>query len=265
MKSTRALVALLLVSFSLSGCLSNFGEEIGSQTPPTCPNGEPCVCIDVDGTCEDGDDDWGFYEDGFLRYYCSNDDRSYAQDMGGIYCPDAGTSRDNFDDIGFTPPVAPICPNGEPCVCIDVDGTCADGDDDWGYYEDGDERYYCSNDGRDYAEAMGGIYCPDAEPVSPCETHEAFVMSNNTTEYGAADFSCMDLTGLDFSNANLTGADLSFAILSQTNLTGAVLDYADFTGAIFADTVLMKVSIKDTLCPSGDEMLWDDDLNGVCV
>jgi len=192
MKSTRALVALLLVSFSLSGCLSNFGEEIGSQTPPTCPN-------------------------------------------------------------------------GEPCVCIDVDGTCADGDDDWGYYEDGDERYYCSNDGRDYAEAMGGIYCPDAEPVSPCESHEAFVMSNNTTEYGAADFSCMDLTGLDFSNANLTGADLSFAILSQTNLTGAVLDYADFTGAIFADTVLMKVSIKDTLCPSGDEMLWDDDLNGVCV
>ena len=27
---------------------------------PTCPDGEPCVCIDVDGSCDDGDDDWGY-------------------------------------------------------------------------------------------------------------------------------------------------------------------------------------------------------------
>ena len=46
--------------------------------------------------------------------------------MGGILCPEG-------------PGVTPECPNGESCVCIDVDGSCNDGDDDWGYYaDDGD-------------------------------------------------------------------------------------------------------------------------------
>ncbi|MFZ9047161.1 MAG: pentapeptide repeat-containing protein, partial [Poseidonia sp.] len=46
--------------------------------------------------------------------------------------------------------------------------------------------------------------------------------------------------------------------------SGAVLEYADFTDAEFTGVVLTDVSIKDTLCPSGEEMLWNDDLDGVC-
>jgi hypothetical protein len=53
-------------------------------------------------------------------YYCSTDGASYAQSMGGVLCP---TPRN----------VVPTCPDGIPCVCIDGDGSCTDGDDDWGY------------------------------------------------------------------------------------------------------------------------------------
>ena len=55
----------------------------------------------------------------------------------------------------------PMCPNSEPCICIDIDGSCDDGDDDWGWINDGEEEYFCSNDGKDYAEFMGGSLCAD--------------------------------------------------------------------------------------------------------
>ena len=61
-----------------------------------------------------------FREDGSI-YYCSNDGEEYAESMGGILCPEG-------------PGVVPMCPNDEPCKCIDVDNSCTDGDDDWGYY-----------------------------------------------------------------------------------------------------------------------------------
>ena len=73
---------------------------------------------DDDGDDDDGDDDYAFY--------CSNDGEDYAESMGGILCPEG-------------PGVTPECPNGESCVCIDVDGSCDDGDDDWGYYADDDD------------------------------------------------------------------------------------------------------------------------------
>ena len=75
---------------------------------------------------DDGDDDYAFY--------CSNDGEDYAESMGGILCPEG-------------PGVTPECPNGESCVCIDVDGSCDDGDDDWGYYADDDdeEMFVCDN------------------------------------------------------------------------------------------------------------------------
>jgi hypothetical protein len=53
-------------------------------------------------------------------YYCSTDGKAYAEAQGGILCPVARGS-------------VPVCPNGHPCVCIDGDGSCTDGDDDWGY------------------------------------------------------------------------------------------------------------------------------------
>ena len=61
-------------------------------------------------------------DDGSI-YYCSNDGEEYAESMGGISCPEG-------------PGVVPMCPNDEPCVCIDWDNSCDDGDDDWGYYPD---------------------------------------------------------------------------------------------------------------------------------
>ena len=262
MKKVLLFVVMALLAQPLAGCI-DFGKS-GPVVAPTCPNGETCVCIDVDGSCSDGDDDWGYYVDGFEVYYCSNDDRDYAIDMGGIYCPDAGTERDDFSE--FIPNgEPPVCPNGEACICIDVDDSCTDGDDDWGYVEDGQMVYYCSNDGRGYAQAMGGIYCPDAEPQEPaCGSYPVLTLANNSTDLSGSDLSCMDLTGLDLSGFNLTSVVMHHALLTDVNLSGAVLEYADFTNAEFTGVVLTDVSIKDTLCPSGEEMLWNDELDGVC-
>ena len=33
-------------------------EEVSNST-----NDEPCKCIDIDNSCTDGDDDWGYYPD----------------------------------------------------------------------------------------------------------------------------------------------------------------------------------------------------------
>ena len=55
--------------------------------------------------------------------------------MGGELCPEG---------YGITPD----CPNGEPCICIDVDYDCFDGDDDWGYIIDfqyGSTDRWCNN------------------------------------------------------------------------------------------------------------------------
>ena len=73
-----------------------------------CAGGED----EFDSGDDSGDEDYIFY--------CSNDGEAYAEGMGGILCPEG-------------PDVIPECPNGEECVCIDVDGSCSDGDDDWGY------------------------------------------------------------------------------------------------------------------------------------
>jgi len=54
------------------------------------------------------------------------------------------------------------------------------------------------------------------------------------------------------------------ALLTGLNLSGAVLDHADFTDAEFIVVVLTDASIRDALCPSGEVMLWNDDLDGVC-
>mmetsp|Transcript_116386 Transcript_116386/g.370246 ORF Transcript_116386/g.370246 Transcript_116386/m.370246 type:complete len:229 (-) Transcript_116386:54-740(-) len=46
--------------------------------------------------------------------------------------------------------------------CCDGDGSCDDGDDDYCC----GEKFYCSNDGADYAAGMGGILCPAKEKMS---------------------------------------------------------------------------------------------------
>ena len=74
-------------------------------------------------------------DDSNIVYYCSNDGADYAYQMGGELCPEG---------YGITPD----CPNGEPCICIDVDYDCFDGDDDWGYIIDfqyGSTDRWCNN------------------------------------------------------------------------------------------------------------------------
>ena len=56
----------------------------------------------------------------------------------------------------------PECPNGQPCICIDPDGSCDDGDDDWGWMRGTIEEFFCSNDSSEYAESRGGVLCKDA-------------------------------------------------------------------------------------------------------
>ena len=82
----------------------------------------PYILFDMSDMSGDDDDD---DDDEDYTFYCSNDGEDYAEAMGGILCPEG-------------PGVTPDCPNGEPCICIDVDGSCDDGDDDWGYSEDND-------------------------------------------------------------------------------------------------------------------------------
>ena len=77
------------------------------------------TCYDDDGNEIECSDD-----EGYFAFYCSNDGAGYAQEMGGILCPEG-------------PGTVPTCPDGEPCECIDIDGSCEDGDDDWGYYTEG--------------------------------------------------------------------------------------------------------------------------------
>ena len=144
----RLVVLMLMLGSMTAGCmeaLEDFQDGDGPQ--PICPDGEPCTCTDVDENCEDGDDDWGYWGRTEL-FYCSNDGADYAEGMGGISC--------DAEESTF-----PVCPDGEDCFCIDVDESCDDGDDDWGYIGEG-WIFYCSYDGTFYAEMMGGINCADS-------------------------------------------------------------------------------------------------------
>ena len=107
----------------------------GEEIPEDWVNDGYEDCEDGSDEYDDGDDDYAFY--------CSNDGEDYAESMGGILCPEG-------------PGVTPECPNGESCVCIDVDGSCDDGDDDWGYYAD-------DEDGHDDRSEDDGQCIPDCQ------------------------------------------------------------------------------------------------------
>ena len=260
MRNTIGIALLLVVSTAFAGCLGPEFEEVEDPdaTAPECPDGQPCVCIDIDGSCSDGDDDWGYYNLGQLVYYCSGDSPDYAESMGGEYCPNENNPKNP----------TPVCPNGEFCVCMDIDEDCEDGDDDWGYYDaNGDLVYFCTNDGPDYADMMGGITCIEApsEIIDPCLDVEVPSPPANATDWSGLDLTCADLTGLDMSGYNLSGVNLSNAVLVEANLSEAILHETNFTGADMTDVALEGVSLRDTICPDGDAMLYTDTLDGICA
>ena len=118
-------------------CTDDFGQspdyENSASNDHYVTGGRP------DGHHDDHDDD--------MIFYCSNDGDDYASQMGGIVCPEG-------------PDVQPMCPNNEPCYCIDVDGSCEDGDDDWGYpEEDGHDDHgdHDDNDSDDNPAMLDGI------------------------------------------------------------------------------------------------------------
>ena len=78
---------------------------------------------DMDDGMDDMDDGMDDMDEMYYAFYCSNDGEDYAESMGGILCPEG-------------PGEVPTCPDGMPCTCIDVDESCTDGDDDWGYLSD---------------------------------------------------------------------------------------------------------------------------------
>ena len=110
--------------------ISTMGDDDDSEEMFLCDDGDEEIPMDWvnDGyeDCEDGSDEYDDDGDDDYAFYCSNDGEDYAESRGGILCPEG-------------PGVTPDCPNGESCVCIDVDGSCDDGDDDWGYYADDDD------------------------------------------------------------------------------------------------------------------------------
>ena len=124
---------LVALPFSLSSDMydDDWDDDWGDDGDFYCNDGTtiPMIWVnDGDEDCPDGEDESNTGDDGDENYifYCSNDGEEYAEGMGGILCPEG-------------PDVVPECPNGEECVCIDVDGSCSDGDDDWGYMAADDE------------------------------------------------------------------------------------------------------------------------------
>ena len=163
-QNTQKCYTLNRIKYYCANGSKEYAEMLGGilcpESPgvtPECPNNKPCVCIgaseyencvdwgyelETPQTCSDYNSyvfctydgcDWGSsgaegacYHPNDITYYCSNDGKIYAEGKGGILC-------------GGGHGVTPKCPNEEPCLCIDEDGDCDDGDDDWGYVDQSPE------------------------------------------------------------------------------------------------------------------------------
>ena len=119
---------LLLTAMMLCACLSVPGctgadEELVCEDETTLTQYEVYECEFTGGPLAAGYTELSIEMSttDVMVFYCSNDGEDYAEMMGGILCPETENGA------------APTCPDGQSCICIDVDGTCEDGDDDWGY------------------------------------------------------------------------------------------------------------------------------------
>ena len=101
MKIHAVSIVLLLTASALAGCAgsSDSDSDLESEFAGT----SWIIIPELD------------FSEGYLEFYCSNDGEDYAEYMGGILCPEG-------------PGNVPTCPDGQSCVCMDVDGSCTDGD-----------------------------------------------------------------------------------------------------------------------------------------
>lgn len=159
-------------------------------------------------------DDHGDHDDhDHYVFYCSNDGEEYANSMGGILCPDGAG-------------VVPTCPDGQPCVCIDVDGSCDDGDDDWGY----------ENHDHDH------------------DDHDDHMMA-----YDWMIGSSMDL-GLDGSYDDYSIV-LALCTMDESSDSDDMMMMGDSPTMSCGDDV-MTVSLAEATAPGADVMFHDADMSG---
>ena len=148
------------------------------------------------------EDDWNHYGEE-AEFYCSNDGEEYAYDMGGISCPE-----------GYG--VVPMCPNGEPCICIDVDEDCFDGDDDWGYLYYAQDYYYdryCSD----------FVSYPVTTPIEIVSVKETGNNQPNLAEYPFNELSYAINGGVcdyEYYTGEALGFEFSFNLVNPSDIDG---------------------------------------------
>lgn len=148
------------------------------------------------------EDDWNYYGEDAV-FYCSNDGEEYAYDMGGISCPE-----------GYG--VVPMCPNGEPCFCIDTDEDCFDGDDDWGYLYYSQDYYYdryCSD----------FVSYPVTTPIEIVSVKETGSSQPNLAEYPINELSYAINGGVcdyEYYTSEAFGFEFNFNLVNTSDIDG---------------------------------------------
>ena len=148
------------------------------------------------------EDDWNYYGED-AAFYCSNDGEEYAYDMGGISCPE-----------GYG--VVPMCPNGEPCFCIDTDEDCFDGDDDWGYLYYSQDYYYdryCSD----------FVSYPVTTPIEIVSVKETGSSQPNLAEYPINELSYAINGGVcdyEYHTSEAFGFEFNFNLVNTSDIDG---------------------------------------------
>ena len=148
------------------------------------------------------EDDWNYYGEDAI-FYCSNDGEEYAFDMGGISCPE-----------GYG--IVPMCPDGEPCVCIDSDEDCFDGDDDWGYLYYSEDYYYdryCSD----------FVSYPVTTPIEIVSVKETGSNQPNLAEYPINELSYAINGGVcdyEYHTSEAFGFEFIFNLVNTSDIDG---------------------------------------------
>ena len=175
-------------------------------------------------------------DDDHYVFYCSNDGEEYANSMGGILCPEGAG-------------VVPTCPDGELCVCIDVDGSCDDGDDDWGYEDHGDGGHDNGHDDHDGHDDHEGHDHHGHGPALDWSIDSADMLSPAEVAGSFADYHIVLANCMMDSDEDTLMSDMEPTDMIETN-------------AMTCGDDVLKVSIADATAPGADVMFHDADGSG---